>query len=191
MELFLIRHPQPIDSSGLCYGRADLRIAPATLAAAAAAVRAEIPAAARIRAPIYTSPLSRCSEFARELAAPLEPVVSTDLSELSFGAWEGLCWDAVPRRELDAWAADTWSYRPGGGESAAMAAVRWQRWAGALRSSGAEAALAITHAGLIRVALACEGIWSHASFASRAIPFCSVHRIALEQNHRHRTRLPA
>jgi alpha-ribazole phosphatase len=160
------------------------------LAPAAAAVRAEIPAALRGDAPIYTSPLSRCRELARELAAPLDPVVSSDLTELSFGAWEGLSWDAVPRRELDAWAADAWAYRPGGGESAAMAAARWQQWARALRNSGASAALAITHAGLIRVALACEGLLSRESFASHPIPFCSVHRIALEHNP-HDTRLSA
>ena len=70
--------------------------------------------------------MSRCLELARELATPRKPRVSDDLVELDFGAWEGTPWEAVPRDELNAWAADVWGYRPGGGESAAMAAGRWR-----------------------------------------------------------------
>jgi alpha-ribazole phosphatase len=184
MQIYLIRHPEPLAARGLCYGRVDLRIAAGSAAPVAAAVRVEIPETVRRCAPIYTSPLSRCLDLARELAAPREPLVAADLRELDFGNWEGLAWEAVPRPELDAWAADTWDYRPGGGESAAMAAVRWHRWSQELRRSGAKAALAITHAGLIRVAMACEGVWSRASFHRHPIAFGSVHRLLLADDAR-------
>jgi alpha-ribazole phosphatase len=183
VQIYLIRHPEPPDAVGLCYGRADLKVTASAIAATVAAVRTEIPEAVR-GAPIYTSPLSRCRELAHELAAPREPMVSSDLSELHFGAWEGLSWEAVPRPELDAWAEDTWAYRPGGGESAAMAAARWHRWSQELKRSGAKTALAITHAGLIRVAMACEGVWSRESFHRHPIAFGSVHRLILAEDAR-------
>ncbi|MGA2341999.1 MAG: histidine phosphatase family protein [Steroidobacteraceae bacterium] len=182
MQVYLIRHPAPIEAEGLCYGREDLRVEPHALAAAATAVRGRIPAAVLGAAPVFTSPMSRCLELARELAMPREPLVCDDLVELDFGAWEGASWDAVPRDELNAWAADVWGYRPGGGESAAMAAGRWRTWSGALRHCAADAALAVTHAGIIRVALACTGELSGGSFASFPIPFGSVHRILLEES---------
>jgi len=39
MQVYLIRHPAPIEAEGVCYGREDLRVEPHALAAAAAAVR--------------------------------------------------------------------------------------------------------------------------------------------------------
>jgi alpha-ribazole phosphatase len=181
MLVYLIRHPQPFEARGLCYGRKDLAVERSAVAAAAAAVRSRIPAAVLREATIFSSPASRCLELARELADPRAPVVCDDLVELSFGAWEGKSWEAVPRDELDAWAADVWEYRPGGGESAAMAAGRWRRWSQAVRHRATDAMLAVTHAGLIRVALACAGELSGPAFAGLHIPFGSVHRIVLEE----------
>jgi broad specificity phosphatase PhoE len=45
----------------------------------------------------------------------------------------------------------------------------------------AETVLAVTHAGLIRVALACAGELSGPAFAGLPIPFGSIHRIVLEE----------
>ena len=46
---------------------------------------------------------------------------------MDFGRWEGLPWSAVPRAELDAWAADLMHARPHGGESVAMLLARTRR----------------------------------------------------------------
>jgi alpha-ribazole phosphatase len=181
MLVYLIRHPQPIEARGLCYGRKDLLVGHSAVAAAAAAVRGRIPPAVLSNATLFCSPMSRCLALARELADQREPIVCDDLAELNFGAWEGKSWDEVPRDELDAWAADVWEYRPGGGESAAMAAARWRKWSRALRHRAVDAVLAVTHAGLIRVALACAGELSGAAFAGADIPFGSVHPIELEE----------
>jgi alpha-ribazole phosphatase len=181
MLVYLIRHPQPIGAQGRCYGRKDLAVERVALAAAAAAIRTQIPPAVLRAATFFSSPLSRCLELARDLAHPGEPIVCDDLVELDFGAWEGKSWEAVPRDELNAWAADVWGYRPGGGESAAMAADRWRRWSQALRHRPADAVLAVTHAGLIRVALACAGELSGPAFAGRHIPFGSIHPIVIEE----------
>jgi alpha-ribazole phosphatase len=185
MQLYLVRHPEPSGSAGLCYGRTDVSVEPAALAAAAAAVRVHIPAAVLRRAAIYTSPASRCLLLARELAAPREPRIAGDLLEMHFGGWEGVSWDEVPRSELDAWTEDVWSYRAGGGESTAMVAARWRRWS-AMLTGHAGPIVAVTHAGLIRVALAGAALAgtdrsSLGRLFEPAVPFASVHRIAVSQ----------
>jgi len=180
MEIYLVRHPRPSQSEGLCYGRTDRPVDPDALAAAVASVRSRIPAYIQRRAAIFTSPAPRCLGLARELTAPREPGVVEELHEMHFGAWEGVPWTSVPRVELDAWATDVWTYRPGGGESATMVAARWRRWAARVAARIAERVpvIAVTHAGLIRIALA--GASRLGPELSLDVPFASVHRIDLD-----------
>ena len=173
MQFYLIRHPEPLGARGLCYGRSDIPCAPHALAAAAAALRAQVPT--RLLRQLFTSPLSRCRALAQELAAPR---VAQELSELDFGSWEGIGWDALPRAELDAWARDVWNYRPGGGESAAMLEARWRRWCASLDTGANEAVVAVTHAGVIRAALAASGRLRPEQAANVRIAFGSVHVVA-------------
>jgi len=179
VQLFLVRHPRPARAAGRCYGRLDLELESGALEAATLAVRASIPTQDLQRARVLSSPARRCVELARALAAPAAPELAGALQELDFGRWEGSSWDSIPRAELDAWAADPWRYRPGGAESAADLAGRWTAWCAEQRSSGEDAALIVTHAGLIRVALCCAGLLEPARFASRPIPFGSVYRLEL------------
>ncbi len=179
MLLFLIRHPRPCNAAGLCYGRRDIGVAERSVAEAALAVRERIPQAALRAAAVFSSPSTRCMLLARELAAPREPAMAEDLMEMSFGAWEGRLWDDLPRAELDAWAGDVWNYRPGGAESAAMVAQRWARWSSSMRDSALGTAVAVTHAGFIRVALTCAGLLPDATFSRESIEFGSVHCIEL------------
>jgi alpha-ribazole phosphatase len=181
MEIYLIRHPKPARCVGLCYGRNEVPVDPDVLAAAAASVRSLIPARVLRQAAMFTSPASRCLGLARELAAPREPCIAEELHEMHFGAWEDLPWESVPREELDAWAADVWSYRAGGGESAAMVAQRWRSWckrvAGQIGGRGLPA-VAVTHAGLIRVALA--GARDVGAKLLIDAPFGSIHRVDVD-----------
>jgi alpha-ribazole phosphatase len=177
MPLYLVRHPEPSGSTGLCYGRKELSVEPAALAAAAASVRSHIAGPVLERAAVYTSPASRCLLLARELAAPRAPHIVEDLLEMDFGAWEGLPWDLVPRAELDAWCRNVWSYRAGGGESIAMLAARWRRWSATLDE---RAAIVVTHAGLIRVALAGADRSSLQTLLDVRVPFGSVHCIGAD-----------
>jgi alpha-ribazole phosphatase len=96
MKLYLIRHPKPNDAEGLCYGRLDVAIDSALLAATLAKVRQSIPAAVLQRAPIFTSPLSRCAQFANAIAEPRTAEVAEELIELDFGSWEGKTWNTAP-----------------------------------------------------------------------------------------------
>jgi alpha-ribazole phosphatase len=180
MQLYLIRHPEPVACRGLCYGRKDVEVAPASVTAAVESIRAQIPVRALAEGTVVTSPLLRCRALARALAAPRDPAIADDLMEMDFGTWEGRSWDELPRVELDAWARDLWGYCPGGGESAAMVAARWRRWSERARTA-ASPVIAVTHAGFIRVALAGAGRSSAEEFARGSIPFGSVHRLELDQ----------
>jgi alpha-ribazole phosphatase len=175
MQFFLVRHPQPADVTGLCYGRQEVPVGPVSVADAVAEVRGRIPEKVLEGARIFSSPASRCLILARYLSAPREPEVAEDLAEMDFGSWEGRAWDQVPRDQLDAWARDLWHYRPGGVESAAMVAARWQRWVKRLRGTGDGAVVAVTHAGVIRVALALASVPRSAALLQVPVAFGSVH----------------
>jgi len=146
MQLVLVRHPQPEVSPGICYGRSDMPASPAAIAQVASRLReAGLPGTL----PVYASPLMRCAELARALA----PSNSFDarLAEMDFGAWEMRPWDAIPRDEVDAWAADLLHFRPGGGENVLDVARRVAAFRDALRHTGHPGALVICHAGTMRL----------------------------------------
>ena len=123
---------------------------------------------------------SRCLSLARLIAAPREPTTHDDLIEMNFGDWQGLGWDEISREQLDAWAADLWNYRPGGGESAAMVAIRWEQWITRMRQSDPQCLIAVTHAGVIRVVLARSGKTPDATVVAKPIPFGSIHQLTLD-----------
>lgn len=143
MILHLIRHPKPVVEPGVCYGRLDI---PAeNVEAAAASLRAELPG----ELPLWSSPLRRCRDLA-ELLNPA-PIFDERLVEMNFGAWEGRAWDAIPRPELDAWAADVAGYVPPGGESPLALQRRALDFVATL---DVPEAVIVTHAGVIRTLLA-------------------------------------
>jgi hypothetical protein len=90
-----------------------------------------------------------------------------ELIEMNFGDWQGLGWDAISREQLDAWAADLWNYRPGGGNGRLRE----------LRKSDPQCVIAVTHAGVIRVALARSGKAREATAVAKSIPFGSIHQL--------------
>jgi alpha-ribazole phosphatase len=178
MPLYLIRHPKPEAVEGMCYGRLDVEVDSGALAITLANVRQTIPADVLRQAPIFTSPLSRCADLARALAEPGAPVVTSCLMEMDFGSWEGKHWNEIPRERLDRWAQDIWRYKPGGGENARDLATRWRRWCDGVRLTHRGSIVAVTHAGIIRVALALAGQLTLGDLGSASIEFGSVHRIS-------------
>ena len=146
------RHPRPIVSARICYGRTDVALAePAERGAAAllAAIAELVPLDPVAR--IVSSPLTRALSVARVVAAETGAPLHVDdrLAEMDFGAWENRAWSALPRAELDAWAADPLGYAPGGQERVADLLARVQR-AWRTLSSSADTTLLVTHAGPIR-----------------------------------------
>jgi alpha-ribazole phosphatase len=156
MLVYLIRHARTHGAEGICYGRREVSVMASDNTGAARAVRGQIPAAILRSAPLYHSPLGRCAMLARELAGGRSITPTPSLLELDFGTWEGRPWDEIPREELDAWARDLWGYAPGRGECARAAAHRWRDWVDSLPRHSPHPVIAVTHAGLIRVAHAAE-----------------------------------
>jgi alpha-ribazole phosphatase len=171
MRLFLVRHPQPDIGPGLCYGRTDVTASAAAVAPVAARLRAAgLPGAL----PVYASPLARCALLARELDAPV--TFDARLAEMDFGSWEMRAWDAIPRTDVDAWAADLLHYRPGGGENVLDVARRVAAFRDALSHAGHHEAFVICHAGTMRLLCALHAGGSLGEAALRAAS--SPHRIA-------------
>lgn len=180
MLVYLVRHARPEGVEGLCYGRSDVRASDEETRRVALSLRVSLPSDVLEAAPIHSSPLSRCSALARELAPARAAVIAPELLEVDFGSWEGSAWDDVPRAELDAWARDPWEYAPGGGESAESVLLRFQAWANRLLDEGNAAVVAITHAGVIRLALSAGSV--DPVGLSLSIPFGSVHPVVIERS---------
>jgi alpha-ribazole phosphatase len=141
MRVVLVRHPAPVIAPGVCYGRLDV-------AAQAAGHVASDPVLAGARV-VWTSPARRCLGLAREIAAALEVPLRVDdrLQEMDFGAWEGRSWSAIPRDELDRWAADLLAFAPPGGESGAALVRRVTAFHAGLR----EDCVVVSHGGPLKV----------------------------------------
>ena len=146
MHLTLVRHTRPMVAGNICYGVTDLDLAP-TFEEEATRVVETLPPAERL----VTSPLSRCRRLAERIAVAqsLVPVVDERLREMDFGRWEGMPWDAIPRAELDTWAADFLHARPHGGESVHMLYERARATIADCRRTGLSH-IVVTHAGVIK-----------------------------------------
>jgi alpha-ribazole phosphatase len=157
MQLWLVRHAQPIVEPGVCYGATDIPAELQATALAAAELAATLPAGSLIQ----YSPLQRCELLAQYLIG-LRPDLTlapkAELREMDFGAWEGQRWDDIPKAELQKWTDDFAHYRCGGtGESTLLL---MQRVANALQGCLQRSAsllphtptVWITHAGVMRAA---------------------------------------
>lgn len=157
MILHLIRHPKPQVAPGICYGQ--LEISAKNDKAEIERLQAALPAGL----PLWSSPAQRCRILAEALHP--QPVFDERLREMNFGQWEGRDWDAIPRDELDAWAADVVDFAPPGGESARQVLARSLQF---LADLSVPEAVLVTHAGVIRVL--------QAHFDGRALESCVDYR---------------
>jgi alpha-ribazole phosphatase len=167
MKLILVRHPPPLVEQGVCYGRSDLDVAPAQLAATLAALSRSLPRGV----PVYSSPLRRCAKLATPLALALAapaPMLDVRLVEMDFGRWEMQRWDEIDRLAVDAWAADLLHYRPGDGESVMQVAERVARFLDDVKHEPHGAAIVVCHAGTMRLLSAFQAGLSLTETALRA-----------------------
>ena len=109
---------------------------------------------------VVSSSLSRCADFARELAArhglPLE--IDTRLVELGFGAWEGRTVGELTADDPDVvvrFRRDPLIYAPPGAEPLTEFQGRVHAaWNSLLENHGGKHILVVAHAGVIRVMVA-------------------------------------
>ncbi len=150
MNLWLVRHAQPLIEAGVCYGQLDMQADAQATQDCAQALAAILPQ----NIPAIASPLQRCGQLAITLAT-LRPDINIKqdqrLQEMHFGNWEGRAWRDLPKAELDAWTADFGSYTAGqSGESVTQFMARVAAVFDEL--SHDRDTLWITHAGVIRAA---------------------------------------
>lgn len=162
MELILIRHPAVALPAGICYGHSDVPLAlPPQAEITRLATRLESLCVGRTPQ-FHASPLSRCTEIAGPLAVYFGAQVRIDprLREINFGRWEMQAWDAIPRSEIEYWAADVEHACRHGGESVAVLSERVQSWLAELEfelevacraQTAAQSVVVLTHAGVMRV----------------------------------------
>jgi alpha-ribazole phosphatase len=155
-RLVLVRHCEPQEEArGLCYGRLDVGLSiagrehAARLAPALTTLEWEA---------VYASPRLRARETADPLAAArgLEPRLDEGLRELDFGELEGRSYDEIAASDPELYRA--WMERPTtvsfpGGESFADLKKRALAALDRIRAEH-EAALVVTHGGVLRAGLA-------------------------------------
>jgi alpha-ribazole phosphatase len=93
---------------------------------------------------------------------------------MHFGRWELRQWSDIPRAEVEAWAKEVVTYRPGGGESVLQMAVRVRQFHEDLLRSHQDNAVVVCHAGTIRMLMACQ----------RGLPLAEMARYAAQVRHK-------
>jgi alpha-ribazole phosphatase len=148
MRIALVRHTAPA-VPGVCYGRLEVALA----ASAAADIAGVLERLGDIgRAAVWTSPAARCRALAEAIAvrAHGDPIADPRLQELDFGDWEGRSWEAVPRADLDRWAADPLRFAPPRGESGAALIGRVTAFHHDLRDRAGEHVV-VAHGGPLKI----------------------------------------
>lgn len=152
MRLYLIRHPRPDAAPGICYGSTDIPAKLQETEQALAVLTPLLPPSV----PVFSSPLQRCRKLAEKLVRALNATYlrfDPRLAEMDFGAWEMRSWEEIPREEVDAWAQDLCTYRPGGGESVLQVAWRLKTFLDELKRLAEEDVIVVAHAGTMRLLL--------------------------------------
>ena len=108
---------------------------------------------------IFTSPASRCYDFAQQLAESTHTGfdVENDLRELDFGDWIGLSNEAVWQQDQalleTLWTQPLKFHAPGGESMIDFVERVKQQWQKLIKNEQGQSLLIVTHAGVIRVML--------------------------------------
>ena len=162
LRLWLLRHAQPLDGHGVCYGAHELAVQPADTHSAAQAFLSAW-GGTQMPPEVWVSERTRAQDLAHALCAhwsiagACAPRIDPRLNEFDFGQWEGVPWAQIPKAAVDAWTADFAHHRFGGQDSTG-ALVERVREALQHLLSASESALPlqtrqvvwVTHAGVIR-----------------------------------------
>jgi alpha-ribazole phosphatase len=147
MEVYLVRHTTPDIEKGICYGQADLPLAP-SFPEELQSILEKHPKLKNADS-IYSSPLQRCKQLAEALE-PKQLHCDPRLQELHFGDWELKPWDAIPPAEMTPWMEDFVNYPCPNGESFVNLYNRVLSFKDDLLKTNADQSIIVTHAGVIR-----------------------------------------
>lgn len=150
MDIYLVRHTTVTVEKGLCYGQADIALAPTFLQEAADTAKLITD---RQNAIYISSPSRRCTQLA-EFLSRRPPITDRRLLELNFGHWEMKLWETLNPEDLDAWMSDFINARCPGGESYADLYARTVEFYIETLKKNHRSIVVTTHAGAIRCMLA-------------------------------------
>lgn len=179
-RIWLVRHAQTTQS-GVCYGQSDVPVHPGP-AEAARLIARQWEQAGNVNPPeLWTSPWARAQSVAAELARHwcVTYHVDAQLSELSFGVWEGREYAEIERNDEARWQHWLQTYEstaPPEGETVAQLRDRVSAWLED-RKCGTSSVLAVTHAGVVRTARALIAQTSYSSVAISAVPYLHLERV--------------
>ncbi len=150
--MYLVRHGQAEVRSSVYCGQLDPPLSSAGRWQAEQ-LRARLQAEAFEAA--FSSDLVRACQTAEIVASgrALEVVEMPELRELSFGEWEGLCYEGIESESpelLQRWIADPVGSFPPGGESLRALDNRVHEAVERIAGSGLSSALVVTHGGPLR-----------------------------------------
>lgn len=146
ITIHIWRHPRAQGAEGRCVGRTDLAVDHRKAKRMAHRIRAFARLYGLPRE-VVTSPLRRCADVGRVLAAwgwlhHIDPL----LIEVDFGRWDGRAWSDIALAEIDDWCSDLLHQRPGGGEHVGQMLSRVSAW------RPGSARLAVGHGGWLSAA---------------------------------------
>ncbi|MGF1692197.1 histidine phosphatase family protein [Photobacterium kagoshimensis] len=149
-QVDVLRHGLP-EGDGCLRGHTDFAITPTGLEQMHQAI-ADIASVDQI----VSSPLQRCSDFARGLSSLMSAPLGLDeqWKELNFGVWDGqphkTLWQTY-QQELDMFWRDPWQHTPHQGETLPEFDLRViQAWQRLLSEHKGKKILLVTHAGVMR-----------------------------------------
>lgn len=150
MEIYLIRHTKPKIEDGICYGQSDIDLS-FSFENEFQNLMQKIPSSFDI---VFASPLKRCSELAGKLHAE-KLIYDNSLMELNFGEWELKKWDDINKEEINKWMNNYVDVAPSNGENYRQLYERVKQfWQKNIIKLQKEKIAIVTHAGVIRAALA-------------------------------------
>ena len=99
MEIYLIRHHEPVIENGVCYGQTDVPVKNPHFDDIQNII-SQLPKTVH---GVYCSPLSRCKDVLLLIYPKDKIEIDSRLMELNFGDWEMKKWEDIDQKQLFNW----------------------------------------------------------------------------------------
>lgn len=158
LTIYLIRHTEPLISTGICYGQLDCSVTEDYVKQFANISHyfndKKIDA-------IYSSPLYRCALLAEDLAKQhfhCSVIYRDAFKEINFGDWEGQKWNDIGREKIEQWNENRLHFQFPNGETPFIFIQRVLKEYASLQSLNNQTQenktiVLVTHAGVLRTIL--------------------------------------
>ena len=174
MEVYLVRHTEPVCEKGICYGQSDVAIKEPYLEQFEK-IKKQLPE----NAVYYSSPLQRCTILTDYLSSS-KFYTDERLKEMHFGNWEMRPWDVIPQEEMTPWMQNFVEVQVPNGESFIQLYNRVKLFIDELLSKNeSKSIVLVTHAGVIRSILCYYSKLPLADAFQNKVDFAQVIKINL------------